>query len=1406
MLNGERVVRSAVRRVIVFWIALLLGALICQPLAADDRKQVEEFSQSFVYVGSNVSSHVGGKTHTDQESHGPGFSAEEMARRQKNVRQFLSSKGGALSPQDVAEVYRLAGHFSVIHGMVGSGEINAATSRQLGDGRAKLVEMALGELAVKLKAQGNRLGVNDFGSGEVNAKTDMDMTLYPEGENIQSAWLTSEFKTLFKKLTRLDPGQMDVVVHRYDATIPDWRQQRGIADFEMKLRVGRSLLKSNPEAYFLEGAFVQEVMGRSVKEGAKTFRWLDAKDGQVESKRMNAAEVPQFFYRPDVKPRFAWGAAVGNWHFYNAHSGDAASQAKYLLRSLDEGAALALKADDSFRQLKRANYTDLPEGARRAVIQRLYGHLSPEARTEAFLALEVASDIRARKSKGLSIGDDVVLKPFIEHQRKMAAGLPRQDETVLLARARENYARSCQVLLVENIMQSAQPRFTDWLSPRPDDVAKRTVQFVDKNGDLQELKYTPDMQKRLQYAAFFELMDSVELLSPNALKRLKQENPRFSGDIEILEGIVKKRREMMLLPPDADPPPADALEMRRRAAQSVVDAYETLSRSSNGNRLLEKAKAGYAFGQAFENWAKTRMGDALVHVTGKISNGPLLDNLRLQTQAVDRELGSSVWLSRMTYANSVTSVLTEYVKQGRVNEQVLKTLLLEGVNYIPVVNMVVDIQRGGGAAVAQIFLVQFVPGYGQVMLVINTAKGLVNLGGAMVFEPLKRDKILFAYQGYLDPQDAGLIFPGVRRRIDSPRPALLHPVDPARSLTLDQKREGFYAYFSPRVHELVRRRVGFQRPEDKVELRWWNEAEMELLPQVVNHYVFQWWNAQGPFQGFDELTVKRPMDEYYGEEIRTELTRLLIQDYLTGKVIHTEKQLYKPLMDDLVRACAKETGVEEVLQAERKRIWRSDGTNELADSGYVTQGIVLDSMPRIEPGITISAAPQVIKERNATGREVERIESYGLRAIITASPDETHPGPFRVSWEMQPLDQGARSVARSGARVETETTADKVKVTALLLDANGRTVQSASLILPVRKERIDKPVDEAAAVKPGTPSTAITERKQPEEKRVDCSAQRDQYFNRCKQMADRQVERNCKRIYSGCALDVAGCLNAYIVGALPDDYCGKPGYIGCVTGPLEGYLACLQRCNDDFSAGVINTFGITPCRGECQSELDVGVKACKAGQTPPPPRTRVAAPAKPAMGSQMPSSSGETRPADSTSGVSQGPSAQPGVLELDTNRYGQDYRSVELPAADPKLCQEICNREPQCKAFTYVKPGVQGPSPRCWLKHSVPGPNRDPNCVSGVKATSSSPQPSRDATVYFGPLEFDQDRLGLDYTSFNLPAADPRLCQAACAKDARCKAFTYVKPGYQGSAARCWLKHSVPETRPNPCCVSGVKR
>ena len=72
-------------------------------------------------------------------------------------------------------------------------------------------------------------------------------------------------------------------------------------------------------------------------------------------------------------------------------------------------------------------------------------------------------------------------------------------------------------------------------------------------------------------------------------------------------------------------------------------------------------------------------------------------------------------------------------------------------------------------------------------------------------------------------------------------------------------------------------------------------------------------------------------------------------------------------------------------------------------------------------------------------------------------------------------------------------------------------------------------------------------------------------------------------------------------------------------------------------------------------------------------------------------------------------------LEYDIDRPGQDYKNFNLAEARPELCQAECSADSNCRAFTYVKPGVQAPSARCWLKSGVPPATRSSCCVSGFK-------------------------------------------------------------------------------------------
>jgi len=73
-------------------------------------------------------------------------------------------------------------------------------------------------------------------------------------------------------------------------------------------------------------------------------------------------------------------------------------------------------------------------------------------------------------------------------------------------------------------------------------------------------------------------------------------------------------------------------------------------------------------------------------------------------------------------------------------------------------------------------------------------------------------------------------------------------------------------------------------------------------------------------------------------------------------------------------------------------------------------------------------------------------------------------------------------------------------------------------------------------------------------------------------------------------------------------------------------------------------------------------------------------------------------------------------MEQDTDRAGGDFRHVVPTGDDPALCQQACQEDAQCQAWTYVKPNtVQGPQPNCWLKSGVPPATHNTCCVSGVK-------------------------------------------------------------------------------------------
>jgi hypothetical protein len=73
---------------------------------------------------------------------------------------------------------------------------------------------------------------------------------------------------------------------------------------------------------------------------------------------------------------------------------------------------------------------------------------------------------------------------------------------------------------------------------------------------------------------------------------------------------------------------------------------------------------------------------------------------------------------------------------------------------------------------------------------------------------------------------------------------------------------------------------------------------------------------------------------------------------------------------------------------------------------------------------------------------------------------------------------------------------------------------------------------------------------------------------------------------------------------------------------------------------------------------------------------------------------------------------------FDTNLLGSDYRQFALDAGEWAQCRSACKTESACLAWTFVRPGVQGPKARCWLKNKIPPPTPNSCCVSGIERTS----------------------------------------------------------------------------------------
>jgi hypothetical protein len=159
----------------------------------------------------------------------------------------------------------------------------------------------------------------------------------------------------------------------------------------------------------------------------------------------------------------------------------------------------------------------------------------------------------------------------------------------------------------------------------------------------------------------------------------------------------------------------------------------------------------------------------------------------------------------------------------------------------------------------------------------------------------------------------------------------------------------------------------------------------------------------------------------------------------------------------------------------------------------------------------------------------------------------------------------------------------------------------------------------------------------------------------------------------------------------------------------------------------------------------------------------------------------------------------PAVGQVHYDRPGGDYASAPVRSGDPAVCASRCERDARCRAWAFSYPDDSGTA-TCWLKSQVPARVENVDSVSGVRGAGVI-EPKK------GMVEYSIDRNGGDYRNFELPSDPTGLaCKTACEADAKCRAWTYLRPGYGGAGAHCYLKDKVKAPRRRPCCISGVVR
>jgi hypothetical protein len=178
--------------------------------------------------------------------------------------------------------------------------------------------------------------------------------------------------------------------------------------------------------------------------------------------------------------------------------------------------------------------------------------------------------------------------------------------------------------------------------------------------------------------------------------------------------------------------------------------------------------------------------------------------------------------------------------------------------------------------------------------------------------------------------------------------------------------------------------------------------------------------------------------------------------------------------------------------------------------------------------------------------------------------------------------------------------------------------------------------------------------------------------------------------------------------------------MGLLQGGLQAQTVSLEANTDRMGGGDYKSIVMEPgdkpatCQAACAND-----KACKAysyvkaGIKGPKAVCFLKSSVVPATPDTCCTSGAKGTPKIAT------PTPAPGgdvfSIEPGTDRLGADYKGFALDKPSVSVCQQACAQDPVCRAFSYVKAGVKGPRPMCFLKSSIAPATPNSCCTSGAK-------------------------------------------------------------------------------------------